>query len=207
MAPFAFIENDRVTEIPTVEKEWVRKGPAAESFEAIDVLPVLERKAVDYISAHAAGAKQGKPFFLYLPLASPHTPILPTKEWQGKSGLNPYGDFVMQTDATVGAVLEALETHGLTENTLVIFTSDNGVLASGEYPELLAKGPQSQLPCLSRHQGGYFRRRPSRSVYGSLAGASEGGHDQATSWFAQSDLFATCADILGKKLPDSCCRG
>lgn len=200
MAPFAFIENDRVTEIPTVEKEWVRKGPAAESFEAIDVLPVLERKAVDYISAHAAGAKQGKPFFLYLPLASPHTPILPTKEWQGKSGLNPYGDFVMQTDATVGAVLEALETHGLTENTLVIFTSDNGCSPAAEYPELLARG-----------------HNPSYHFRGTKADIFDGGHRVPflVRWPArvkagttndqlicQSDLFATCADILGKKLPD-----
>ena len=137
----------------------------------------LTRKAVDYIADHAAGAKQGKPFFLYLPLASPHTPILPTKEWQGKSGLNPYADFVMQTDATVGAVLDALEQQGLAENTLVIFTSDNGCSARGRFPELAGEGAQSQLP-LSRHQGGYFRWRPPDSVSRPLAGAGEGGHDQ-----------------------------
>jgi arylsulfatase A len=201
MAPFVFIENDRVTEIPTVEKEWVRKGPAAVSFEAEDVLPALTRKAVEYITAQSAAAKQGKPFFLYLPLASPHTPILPTKEWQGKSGLNPYGDFVMQTDATVGAVLDALSAQSISENTLVIFTGDNGCSPEAKYPELLAKG-----------------HNPSHVFRGHKADIFEGGHRVPfmVRWPAQvkagttsdqlvclSDLFATCADILGKKLPDS----
>jgi arylsulfatase A len=200
MAPFVFIENDRVTEIPTVEKEWVRKGPAAITFEAINVLPALNRKAVDYITHHGAGAKHGKPFFLYLPLASPHTPILPTKEWQGKSGLNAYADFVMQTDATVGAVLDALEQQGLVENTLVILTSDNGCSPEANFPELLKKG-----------------HNPSYHFRGTKADIFDGGHriPFLVRWPARvragttsdqlaclSDLFATCADILGKKLPD-----
>jgi hypothetical protein len=67
MPPFVFIENDHVTEAPTVEKKWVRTGPAAESFDAENVLPTLTSKAVEYLAQHAAAAKQGKPFFLYLP--------------------------------------------------------------------------------------------------------------------------------------------
>jgi arylsulfatase A len=201
MPPFVFIENDRVTELPTVEKTWMRKGPAAAGFEAIDVLPVLTRKATDFIAARSDEAKQGKPFFLYLPLASPHTPILPTKEWQGKSGLNDYADFVMQTDATVGAVLDALEKSGLTENTLVILTSDNGCSPAAEFPKLLAKG-----------------HNPSASFRGHKADIFEGGHrvPYLVHWPARvkpgtrsdqiiglTDLFATCADILGVKLPDN----
>ena len=73
-----------------------------------------------------AAARGGKPFFLYLALSAPHTPILPTPEWRGKSGLNEYGDFVMQVDRAVGQILESLETKGLAGDTLVIFTSDNG---------------------------------------------------------------------------------
>lgn len=200
MAPFVFIENDRVTELPTVEKEWVRKGPAGVNFEAIDVLPKLTEKATSYIAQQAAAAKGGKPFFLYLPLASPHTPILPTKEWQGKSGLNAYADFVMETDATVGAVMDELEKQGLTENTLIVLTSDNGCSPAAEYPELLAKG-----------------HNPSHHFRGTKADIFEGGHrvpflvrwpakiksgsttDQVT---CLTDLFATCADIVQKKLPD-----
>ena len=199
MPPFVFIENDRATELPTVEKQWLRKGPAGKKFEAIDVLPNLTRKAVDYIRDHAAGSKQGKPFFLYLPLNSPHTPILPTKEWQGKSGLNSYADFVMQTDATVGAVLDALEQQGLTRNTMVILTSDNGCSPEAGFPALRAKGHD-----------------PSHHFRGHKADIFEGGHriPFLVRWPAQvkagttsdqliclGDLFATCADISGKKLP------
>ncbi|MBU6327692.1 MAG: sulfatase-like hydrolase/transferase, partial [Verrucomicrobia bacterium] len=106
MAPFAFIENNRYTEAPTAVKQWIRKGPAAPGFEAVDVLPTLTRKAVEYIGRNAAAKK---PFFLYLPLASPHTPIVPAKEWQGKSGIGNFGDFVMQTDWALGQVMDALE--------------------------------------------------------------------------------------------------
>src|SRR5262249_20931004 len=104
MPPFVFIENDRVTRVPIVQKKWIRTGRAAEDFEAVNVLPTLTAKAVDYLGQRAVEAKRGKPFFLYLALSSPHTPIVPTAQWKNKSGLNQYGDFVMQTDASVGEV-------------------------------------------------------------------------------------------------------
>ena len=75
----SFIENDRFTKAPTATKTWVRTGAAAPGFEAPNVLPTLTRKAVEYIGP----AKS--PFFLYLPLSSPHGPIVPTPEWQGRS--------------------------------------------------------------------------------------------------------------------------
>jgi arylsulfatase A-like enzyme len=84
MVPFTFIENDRVMKVPTVEKTWVRKGPAADDFEAIEVLPAIVRKASDYLAQRAADANAGQPFFLYVPLASPHTPIVPAEN--GKAG-------------------------------------------------------------------------------------------------------------------------
>src|SRR5207253_746791 len=67
-----------------------------------------------------------QPFFLYLPLTSPHTPLAVAKAWKGKSGLGLYGDWVMQTDWSVGEVLKTIARTGGTENTLVFFTSDNG---------------------------------------------------------------------------------
>ena len=86
MPPFAFIENDRVHRAADGDEEMAARTGAggAASFEAVDVLPTLTRKAVEYIGR---AGEDGKPFFLYLPLTSPHTPIVPTKEWQGKSGL------------------------------------------------------------------------------------------------------------------------
>lgn len=201
MAPYIFIENDRATEIPTVEKEWFRKGPAGLNFEAIDVIPVVTAKAVEYIGARAPAAKQGQPFFLYLPLTSPHTPILPTAEWKGKSGLNAYADFVMQTDAVVGQVLAALDRHGLAENTLVIVTSDNGCSPSANYAELLARqhnpshtfrGTKSDI-WEGGHRVPYLVRWPARVKAGSISHQLTG----------LQDLFATCADMLGQTLPDT----
>ena len=199
MPPFAFIENDRVTEIPTTEKKWIRSGPAAEHFEAIDVLPTITRKAVAYINERAQDAKNGNPFFLYFPLNSPHTPILPTDGWKGKSGLNPYADFVLQTDATVGSVLDALDRNGLAENTLVIVASDNGCSPRADFPALADKG-----------------HRPSHHFRGHKADIYEGGHripflvrwpgrvkpgTTSAQTICLTDLFATCAHILNKELP------
>ncbi|WP_055444467.1 sulfatase family protein [Lacinutrix himadriensis] len=107
--------------------------------DEINMLPRLTTKSVEYINQQAKN-KDGKPFFLYVPLGSPHTPILPSKEWQGKSGMGDYADFVMQTDATVGAITEALKANGLSENTLVIFTSDNGTSKAADIEGLAEKG-------------------------------------------------------------------
>jgi arylsulfatase A-like enzyme len=197
MPPFAFIENDRFTETPSVRKKWVRQGAAAPGFEAVDVLPMLTRKAVEYLHADA---RKRKPFFLYLALTSPHTPILPTPDWEGKSGLNAYGDFVMQTDWSVGQVLQTLEQTGLSANTLVIFTSDNGCSPAanvqelerkGHYPSHVFRGYKADvwdgghhIPFIARWPG---RIKPS-SVSGQL--------------ICLTDLMATCADMLGVNLPN-----
>ncbi|HWA99697.1 MAG TPA: arylsulfatase [Pirellulales bacterium] len=211
MVPYTYIENDHVTKVPTVDKrfammpgqegKFTRTGPSTPEFEATDVLPQLTRKTVEYIDAHAADAKQGKPFFVYLPLASPHTPIAPSAEWLGKSGLNPYADFVMQTDACLGEVLEALERNGLTNDTLVVLTSDNGCSPSADYPALLAKG-----------------HNPSYVFRGTKADIFDGGHrvpflvrwpakvkagTQSNQLLCLTDFMATAAEIVGAALPDN----
>jgi arylsulfatase A-like enzyme len=211
MVPYAYIENDRVTALPTADRAFAmmsgregaqtRLGPAAPDFDAANVLPDLTKRAVEIIGQRAADAKRHKPFFLYLPFASPHTPILPTKEWLGKSGLNPYADFVMQQDAAIGELLDALDRHQLADNTLVIFTSDNGCSPQAKFDELLAKG-----------------HNPSHLFRGHKADIFEGGHrvpflvrwpgkiqpgsttDQLT---CLTDVIATIAEILGAKLPDN----
>jgi arylsulfatase A-like enzyme len=198
MPPFAFIENDHFTEPMTTTKTWLRTGPASEGFEALDVLPTLTQKAVEYISKQA---KTRKPFFLYLPLTSPHTPILPTNEWKGKSGISPYGDFVMQTDWALGQVLDALEKEGIRNNTLIIFTSDNGCSKAANIKELQSKG-----------------HYPSAEFRGSKSDLWDGGHripfivrwpatvapgSTCSQLFCLTDLMATCADLVGTQLPDN----
>jgi len=176
----AIIEDDRVIEHDDV----------------INMLPRLTRKAVEYIESRA-GKKN--PFFLYLPLGSPHTPIVPSPEWQGKSGLGKYGDFVMQTDNVVGAVSGALEKIGATDNTLFIFTSDNGCSKAADIKGLIAQG-----------------HHPSAHLRGSKADIWDGGHripfiarwpghikagSTSDQLICLVDFFATAAAIIGQPSP------
>lgn len=199
MYPFVWIKDRLPTEVATAEKTFLRTGPAGPGFEAIDVQPGITARLIDYLAERAGDAKSGKPFFAYVPLASPHTPIVPTPEFQGSSGINPYADFVRQIDADIGKILAALQVNGLAENTIVVFTSDNGCSPQANLPELLAAG-----------------HRPSYHFRGHKADLFEGGHrvplivrwpgkvksgSAAPQLVGQIDLLATVADLLGKDLP------
>ena len=105
MYPYVYLKNDKPTEWATVTKAFHRPGPSGEKFEAIDCLQTSPAKPA---STSRPRQGQGQTVFLYLPLTSPHTPIVPAKRWQGKSGLGSYGDFLMETDWVVGEVLKAL---------------------------------------------------------------------------------------------------
>ena len=201
MYPYVYLKNDKPTEWATVTKAFHRPGPSGEKFEAIDCLRDFAREASQYIDARAKA--KGKPFFLYLPLTSPHTPIVPAKRWQGKSGLGSYGDFLMETDWVVGEVLKALDRNKLAENTMVIFTADNGCSPQAKIPNLISQG-----------------HKPNADWRGHKADIFEGGHRTPflVRWPAKvkagtssdqtictTDLFATLNDIIGnrKKLPNN----
>jgi len=198
MPPYVFIQDRIPTEEATVEKAFHRKGPSGANFEAIDVLPKITEKAVQVIDDRA---KKDDPFFIYFPLNAPHTPILPAKEWQGKSGINIYADFTMQVDWTVGQVLKALDRNGIAENTLVIFTTDNGCSPAAKIPELQASG----------HEPSYIYRGHKADIF-------EGGHrvpflarwpgkvkagTKSEQLIGQFDLMATAAEIVGAEVPES----
>ncbi|MEM9673409.1 MAG: arylsulfatase [Cyclobacteriaceae bacterium] len=133
--PYAWIENDGPLVIPTTnldinnirhetkEGSWeFRPGPMVEDWDPYQVLPTLTDKTVSWIEQQEAD----QPFFLYFALPSPHAPIIPNDEFVGKSQAGGYGDFMVQTDWVAGQVLNALKEQGLEENTIVIFSSDNG---------------------------------------------------------------------------------
>ena len=136
MPPYVFIENDHVLDAPTEHIEagatrtsggdgrWLA-GAIAPGFKHQEVLSTLTRKAVAYLEERAT-SEDAQPFFLYLPLSAPHKPWIPDDEFIGSSGAGYYGDFVAQVDASVSSVMDALRRNGLEENTLVVFTSDNG---------------------------------------------------------------------------------
>ncbi len=173
-------ENDRVTQF----------------IEPVDMLPALVKRSTAHIAARGTA---GQPFFLYLPLSSPHTPIVPSKEWQGKSGLGDYGDFVMETDWAVGEVLAALDKAGVADHTLVIFTSDNGCSPGAKVDKLETQGHFASAQFRGYkadiwdggHRVPFFVRWPGKVKPGS----------HSAQLICHTDLMATCAAILGAKLP------
>ena len=204
MAPYVYVENGKATAIPDriIPKHkgyaFYREGPIAPDFVMEDVTPNFFRRAMSFVKN---SAKKDKPFFLYLPIPSPHTPILPTEEWQGKSGLNPYGDFVLMIDNYMGQLIKTIKDAGIEENTLIIFTSDNGCSPQAKFDVLLAKG----------HNPSYIFRGHKADIF-------EGGHRVAyiAKWPAvipkgtkydktvcSTDFMATCADIAGVTLMDN----
>lgn len=168
MSPYVWVDTGMPTSVPLREegvtrKEspygWYRKGPIGEDFEINQVLPHLFDKSMTYVNERAEAAKDGKPFFLYLPLPAPHTPIVPVPPFKGASGINPYADFVQQVDHHMGELMETLVKAGLEDNTLVIFTSDNGC------------SNQANFEVLAEHG-----HHPSAGYRGFKAGIYEGGH-------------------------------
>lgn len=176
----AVIENDRVIKHDAV----------------INMLPRLTRKSVEYIESRKDNSN---PFFLYVPLGSPHTPIVPSPKWQGKSGLGPYGDFVMQTDNVLGEINTALSNNGQLDNTLLIFTSDNGCSKAANIKNLAEQG-----------------HLVSGKLRGSKADLWDGGHRLPfiVRWpstvqpgticnqlICHTDLFATVAELTQQQIP------
>ncbi|WP_343854346.1 arylsulfatase [Algoriphagus jejuensis] len=203
MAPYVWVENDEPTMVPTKftqntgQKMW-RKGPTSDDFDHEQVLPDITSKTVQFISENAKG---DQPFFIYMPLPAPHTPILPTSDFQGKSGLdNPYGDFVLMVDWVVGEVMKSLEENGIADNTILIFTSDNGCSNQANFEQLATKG----------HDPSYVFRGHKADIF-------EGGHRVPfiVRWPAKvkastsdqlvctTDFFATVADVLDQKVEDN----
>ena len=181
----------------------IENDAVVEHDDPINMLPRLTKKAVAYLDERAK--VKDTPFFLYLPYGSPHAPIVPSKEWQGKSGINPYADFVMQNDDSVGQILAALEKNGQRENTLILFSSDNGCSAK-----------DAKVKELNKHW--HF---PSAGYSGYKTQLWEGGHRVPflASWPARiqpgssndstislNDIFATSAELLGAKTPANSCE-
>lgn len=204
--PYCFLENDRTVGIPSVmapvgKDGFNIAGLMVPDWKLVDVLPALEKRAVDHIEQ---SAKQGKPFFLYLPLTSPHYPVVPSATFKGKSKVGDYGDFVMQTDQLVGDVLNALKRSGVAENTLVIVTSDNGPEISGE----VKPGAYDRLKEFGHASMGHLR--------GTKRDVWEGGHrvpfivrwpgkikpgSTSNETICHVDLMATLAALFQIKLP------
>ena len=206
--PYAWIEDDKMAQVPDTmmdtktwpkikEGNWeCRPGPMVTGWNPYDVLPTLTDKGVAYIESRKG---KDEPFFLYFALPCPHAPIIPNDTYDGKSGAGPYGDLVVETDAMIGRLLAALDKAGVADNTIVVFTADNG-------PEHYAYARDAKFGHWSAHP----LRGLKRDIY-------EGGHHVPfiVRWsgivkpgsthdvlVSQIDLMATFASALGAKLPN-----
>lgn len=208
--PYCFIENDRTVGVPSVPAPlgragggvFNRPGPMVEGWNLTNILPELTVRAVRYIE-QAAGATNRRPFFLYFSLTAPHFPVVPAPEFAGRSRAGDYGDFVVQLDASVGAVLDALERAGVATNTLVIFTSDNGPevveISVGAYERIRRYGHRSMDGWRGAkrdaweggHRVPFIARWPGRIPAGTVSDET----------LCLVDLLATCAALLGTELP------
>lgn len=203
LPPYVYLKNERVTatKIDSIEgtkgKGFWRKGAIGNDIRHEDVLPRMADEAVNFI----AKADKNKPYFLYLPLPAPHTPILPTKKYLAKSGTNEYGDFVLMVDDIVGRVMATVKAQGNEKNTIIIFTSDNGCSPMADFKELANLG-----------------HNPSGILRGAKADIYEGGHRVPfiVKWentikkntisdktICLTDFMATCAALMNEKLPDN----
>lgn len=195
--PYIWIENDSFIGTCTTTKGYEQPGPAEEDFNPYEAMPNILEKSIEFIE----NQNDETPFFLYMPLTAPHFPLVPTPPFQGKSPIGPYGDFCMQLDWTVGEIMDTLKKQGLDENTLVVFTSDNGCAAYagvenmealGHYPSYIYRGYKADI-WEGGHRVPLIMRWPNQIRAGSVCAEAVN----------LNDLLATSAAMIGKPLPEN----
>jgi len=217
--PYFYLEGDHAVTPPTAtiadspahpergyspfQGRFWRGGGISPGLELVDVLPRFTDEASTVIRDHAKSMKE-KPLMLYYAPTGPHTPWLPSPEFKGRSGIGTYGDFTMMVDAMIGRVLAVLDETKLSDNTLILFTSDNGPVW---YPEDVQRTGHDSAGGLrgmksSNWEGGhrmpFIVRWPGKVKPGSIS----------TRTICFTDIMATLADVSGVKLaaeagPDS----
>ena len=214
--PYVYIHNGRITGFPLGQQSalsfprYMRAGELGSNLDPPGVLDELIEKAGDFIRQQAA---DGQTFLLYLPLTAPHKPVWPAVRFEDETELGPYGDFIVQVDAAVGEVMSALEDAEVDDNTLLIFTSDNGSFMRQYGPGERDHADDSTL------QGYRSANHTPNHVYrGTKADIWEAGH--RVPFFARwpgeitpdstqeevislTDIFATLAEIVGHELSEN----
>lgn len=202
MAPYCLIENNVIEKPNTILERgrgngYGRPGYSIEGRGPEFYLPAFTDKTVEKIEEYS---KSEKPFFIYFPLNAPHTPVAPNKEYAGKSDAGEYGDFVIEVDDVLGKVMTALKENGIEENTLLVFTSDNGpeticyprAKKYNHYSAGELKGVKRDL-WEGGHRVPFFVKWPSEVKAGTTV----------TETICLADFFATVAEIVGHKKADN----
>ncbi len=218
--PYLYIRNDKPLAEPTervaashsMDEGWTkiqgkfwREGNMAPGFKHDEVLEKFTRESIRYLRNYKTTKPPNqKPFFLYIAMAGPHTPWLPTEKFTGKSGIGLYGDFLMEIDDSIGRILKALEKAGEAGNTLVCLSSDNGPVW---YPEDVDKYDHSSVGALRGMKGDIFEaghrvpfiaKWPGKIQPGTACGQTIGLVDMMRTFasVANIDLDATGRDSL-----------
>jgi arylsulfatase A-like enzyme len=208
--PYFYIRDHRAVVPPTsrieannsegwspIQGAFWREGGIAPGLELKDVLPKFTDEAVRTIESHAS-VQHEKPLFLYLAYPAPHTPWLPSEEFQGKSEVGMYGDFTMMVDAMVGRVLKALDDTGMAGETMVVLSSDNGPVWYGEDTRRFGHDSCGGLRGMKAdaweagHRMPFVVRWPGK--------VRPGSQSQQTISFV--DMLPTAAELVGKELPN-----
>jgi len=222
--PYIFIENDHLAELPqSLQGGWVgeipegitpkqltekkvknsvplavwRKGVSA-SLKPEDAVKVITDRSIKYINEHTGE----KPLFLMVSYTAPHTPVVPREKYRGTSECGIYGDFCVELDDAVGQLVKALKDKNIFENTLFVFTADNGSSLRG-------------IPMAVQKK---YNHSPSHIYKGYKARLDEGGHrvPYIVTWPGKvkanstsneiinlNDLYATCAELLGEEIKEN----
>lgn len=202
-APFAFAENHQLVGLDQSDPIGIpgekngdysqMTGGEMARWRDEDIATIQTQKACKYIETHQDG-----PFFLYFAPCNVHVPLTPHERFQGSSECGVYGDFIHELDWSVGEVLDTLERLGLSDNTMVVFSSDNGAVVHrephhhGHLANGIYNGQKTDI-----WEGGqrvpFIARWPKHIPAG-------GCTDDLIS---VSDLMATFAGLLGLPLPDN----
>ena len=200
MPPYVYVEDEQPTAVPDhIAKKMTgtklfRSGPMAPDFDPSECLPTFFRKSMEFIDSHK---DSDTPFFLYMPLNAPHTPILPSKEYEGKSGIGPYGDYILMMDDLIGELVQRLKDNGQWDNTVLVFTSDNGCAPAidisilerqGHYPSYIYRGYKTDI-----YDGGH--RIPLIVTWGDKIRPRKDN-----SLVCLTDFYATFAEMVGYTL-------
>jgi arylsulfatase A len=208
--PYFFIRGDRAVVPPTahitehhspgwspIQGEYWREGDIAPGLELKDVLPRFADEAVTVIHDHAL-SRTTQPLMLYFATTAPHTPWLPSAEFQGHSPAGMYGDFAMMVDVMVGRVLQAIDDAKMTDDTLVIFSSDNGPVW---YPEDVRRTGHDAVGGLRGMKGSHWEgghRMPFIVRWPGMVKPSS----TSAQMICFTDVMATLADATHAKLPE-----
>lgn len=210
--PYFYIRDDRVVTPPSdsignnfsggiwtdIQGAFWREGGISPDFDLADVLPRFTEESIRVIEDHRS-SDSDQPLFLYVAFPAPHTPWLPSEEFEGISGAGMYGDFMTMVDSKIGEILTVLDQENMADETLVVFTSDNGPVWYEKDKEHFNHDSQGGLRGMKAdvyeagHRMPFMVRWPGVVDQGTVT-------DQTISF---TDLMATFADILNTELPEN----